>query len=458
MLRATHAAGTFGGKAMLLGRIRNVTLQWTKRWHAQFKTDERGTFVIIAAITMPVALFVMGAGIDYSNALRARTNIATALDASLLAAARDLSIGDVDASQVNTRVNDYFDANLTGANLRDAHWGTVQTTLNEVVGTLTGAVDVSVDTAFAKILNATEIPMTIDAEATYNILDLEIALVLDVTGSMGGQKMADMKAASKELIDILMSDNPKAAEKDKVRISVVPYSDMVNVGPFEEAVTGYSSGESCVYERPQPHAFTDNAPLGKLPGQPADDNGTLDTSWGGCGNRLEKPIANDAQNYRGYSCGNPRLLPMTMEKDTLKTHIDGFGASGCTAGHIGIQWGWNTLSPNWDTIWPAASKPRAYNAKQNLKIMIVMTDGVLNTWFENNQGNSFQQGRNLCSNIKDDGVLIYAVAFRAPGSAEQFMRDCATGGDYYFNASSGSALRRSFQEIANRIRALRLSS
>ncbi|MEM8876475.1 MAG: pilus assembly protein [Pseudomonadota bacterium] len=431
---------------------------WATGWLRRLSSDESATVMVLSAVVLPVSLFVIGAGVDYSNAIRAKATVANALDASVLAAARDLSIGDVDPGQVSDRVNSYFDANMEGTDQLNTTWNRVGTAVNEELGTLTGEVEVTVDTAFAGILQVSEISVRVNAEATYNILDLEISLVLDVTGSMRGRKLSDMKAASSDLIDILMSEDPEHGEEDKVRISVVPYSDLVNVGDFEERITGYDSGESCVYERPQPHAFTDNAPLGKLPGQSDDDNGTEDWSWGGCGNRYAKPISNDPQNYRGFRCNNPRLMPMSTQREQLKSHIEGFTAAGCTAGHIGIQWGWNTLSPNWDDVWPDGATPRDYGAKQNVKIMIVMTDGSLNTWFENGLGSSFDQGRSLCRNIKREGITIYTVAFRAPGNAEAFMRDCATSGEHYFNASSGTALRRSFEEIANRIRALRLSS
>ena len=433
-------------------------LNGTFAWLRRLRGDESATVMMLSAVVLPVSLFVIGAGVDYSNAVRARATIANALDASVLAAARDLSIGDVDTGHVNQRVNEYFDANMQGANQHNTTWSQVGTTVNEELGTLTGNVELTVETAFAGILNISDISVQVSAEATYNILDLEISLVLDVTGSMRGRKLADMKAASSDLIDILMSDTPEPGEEDKVRISVVPYSNLVNVGDYEQAITGYDSGESCVYERPQPHAFTDDAPRGRLPGQPSDDNGFRDRSWGGCGNRYAKPITNDPQNYRGFRCNNPRLMPMSTNRQELKSHINGFTASGCTAGHIGIQWGWNTLSPKWGDVWPNGSVPRDYGTRQNVKIMIVMTDGSLNTWFENGLGSSFDQGRTLCRNIKREGITIYAVAFRAPGNAEAFMRDCATSGAHYFNASSGSALRRSFEEIANRIRALRLSS
>lgn len=120
--------------------------------------------------------------------------------------------------------------------------------------------------------------------------------------------------------------------------------------------------------------------------------------------------------------------------------------------------GWYTLSPNFNRVWPDDSDAMAYNAKDNLKVLVVMTDGSFNTWFEDGIGDSYAQGRALCSNIKNEDILLYTVAFRAPADAEAFLRGCANGPGHYFETTTGSALRQAFEEIAKRLRSLRLSS
>ena len=87
-----------------------------------------------------------------------------------------------------------------------------------------------------------------------------------------------------------------------------------------------------------------------------------------------------------------------------------------------------------------------------------MTDGKFNTQFQRDNGASAQQARNLCRNIEDEKVRIYTVAFKAPGSAEQMLRDCASEDGRYFETSTGTELSAAFLEIAQEIARLRLSS
>ena len=90
--------------------------------------------------------------------------------------------------------------------------------------------------------------------------------------------------------------------------------------------------------------------------------------------------------------------------------------------------------------------------------MVVMTDGSFNTWYEDGIGSSYDQADLLCRNIKRRDILLYTVAFQAPNDAETFLRGCASGPDYYFETSTGSSLRNAFEQIAQRLRSLRLSS
>ena len=430
-----------------------------RRFACGFASDQSGAVLILSALLLPLLLLVVGFGIDYSNAIRVRTTVATALDAALLAAARDLSIGAIDESDVNAQVNAYFEANVAGSNLNNISIGNVETALNTNDGTISGSVDADVQTAFSGIVQTDNINVGTDAEATYNLLNIELALVLDVTGSMRGSRLRNMKTAAKDLIDLIIPETNQSGGIDKVRVSVVPYSDLVNVGEYEQAITGYTSGESCVYERGGVYARRQTPPVGPVDGfGPVDDDGRVNTPPSGRGNRSEKSIINDERNFRGYACSNPTLLPLSGDKATLKAQIDSLSASGWTSGHIGIQWGWYTLSPRFNRVWAAESDARAYDEPKNLKVMVVMTDGSFNTWYEDGIGSSYDQADLLCRNIKRRDILLYTVAFQAPNDAETFLRGCASGPDYYFETSTGSSLRNAFEQIAQRLRSLRLSS
>ena len=67
--------------------------------------------------------------------------------------------------------------------------------------------------------------------------NLEISMMLDVTGSMSGQAITDLKAAAKDLIDIVVwGDQSKYTS----RVALAPFAPAVNVGKYFTAITGKS--------------------------------------------------------------------------------------------------------------------------------------------------------------------------------------------------------------------------
>ena len=57
--------------------------------------------------------------------------------------------------------------------------------------------------------------------------NIEIVLVMDITGSMKGTKLENAKAAAKALIQKVLGDEPS---DKKIRFALVPFSGSVNVG------------------------------------------------------------------------------------------------------------------------------------------------------------------------------------------------------------------------------------
>ena len=89
-------------------------------------------------------------------------------------------------------------------------------------------VTVTVPMTFMQVLNTQSVDVTVSASAVRPHGKLEIALVLDQTGSMAGQKIANLKLAAKDLIDIVIWDNQTDDYYSKV--AIVPYAAGVNVG------------------------------------------------------------------------------------------------------------------------------------------------------------------------------------------------------------------------------------
>lgn len=73
------------------------------------------------------------------------------------------------------------------------------------------------------------------SEATRASINLELALVLDVTGSMSGTPLADLKVAAKDLIDYVIKDVQTPYYS---KAAIVPYSVGVNVGSYAASARG----------------------------------------------------------------------------------------------------------------------------------------------------------------------------------------------------------------------------
>ena len=143
--------------------------------------------------------------------------------------------------------------------------------------------------------------------------------------------------------------------------------------------------------------------------------------------------AKAGRNYRADSCIPSQVTPLSTNKSTLKTLVDGYTATGSTAGHIGLAWGWYMLSPNIGYPFSAASTPAAYSAEDLLKVVVLMTDGDFNTAYCNGvvskdagsgsgsgyehidcnatNGTSLTQAAAMCTAIKNAGIIIYTVGF-----------------------------------------------
>lgn len=173
--------------------------------------------------------------------------------------------------------------------------------------------------------------------------------------------------------------------------------------------------------------------------------------------------------------------PLTSNKTTLHTVINGLTANGSTAGQIGVAWGWYMLSPNYGSLWPnTENRPSAYNTPRLRKVLVLMTDGEFNIAhcngvasndYSNGAGSNerincnatngapFTNAQSICTAIKNANITIFTVGFEVGvGSTEEnFLKACATDIGHYYLASNGAQLQQAFAAIATSISQLRIS-
>jgi Flp pilus assembly protein TadG len=387
------------------------------------KRRRSGNVAVITALSITPVAALAGFGMDLMRANAVRAEIQEAVDAAALAAARRQALGAVDLATLRQSAENAFAANTPQV---DAGACTPMTlTANAGAGVVNVGVTCAVQTMFPLLVAMDAWDIGVAAESRYERTRLDLALMLDVTGSMSGQKLIDLKNAAKDLVDIVTA--PGMVDTD-VRIALAPFATTLNAGPYASAVTGDPAPASpCVTERTGPDAFTDAAP----------------------GPGAYHPIA-------AAWCPAPSLTPLSDDPVHLKARIDALTAGGMTAGHLGIAFARYLIAPEWAGVWPAGSTPHPQDAS-TIKTMVLMSDGMFNMQFSA-LGSSAAQAQALCTAAKTDGHVIYAVAYQAPPAAETLLRNCASDPSKFFATSTGAALAEAYQAIALDMMRLRVSS
>ncbi len=211
--------------------MRHIRGTWNRvtSWLGRFVRAEDGNVAMVFALTLVPISVSAGAGLDMARELVVRSRLTEALDAAGLAVGGGVNLTD---AQINTLAQQYFDANYK----RDPSLGTPAP-----VAVVRSGQDVTVSshlempTTLTQVVGIDTIPVSVSITVTHSSVNLEVALALDTTGSMAGSKVTDLKAAAKDLIDLVVQDVQTPTYS---KIALVPYSMGVNVGGYASQVRG----------------------------------------------------------------------------------------------------------------------------------------------------------------------------------------------------------------------------
>jgi Mg-chelatase subunit ChlD len=145
-------------------------------------------------------------------------------------------------------------------------------------------------------------------------------------------------------------------------------------------------------------------------------------------------------------------VPLTTNKVVVKAAINALTAKDETYVPAGLVWGLNMLSPTLPFTEGAAYDP---NNRKPRKALVLMTDGQntksLNGTMHNGSStaNANTATTTLCTNIRNQGIEIFTIAFMVTVPATQTMlKGCATSADNFFDATDAAALEAAFRKIA----------
>jgi Flp pilus assembly protein TadG len=455
-----------------------------------FKEEEGTVAIIFASMIVPVVILI-GSAIDFSRAMNGRMTMQFALDSAVLAAGRAYDqTGDTGtATEVGA---EFFNAAMQNAGIN----ATITTNTADGQGNVVMAAKTEFDTSFLKLAGVDKLEIDTESQSLTSDeggKDVELAIVFDVTGSMTDNNLnVDRMAIAKEAAnDLLTTMLPDGVQNQSVRISLVPFSSKVNAGDYAAAVTGVAD-QTNVTTPTQVYVCTKNFFIWCVAGYWTTQNVTTTTYRQDC--VVERLVASGhayddappseaafhaftATNANSVSCVPVApVVPLTDNRQTLEDAINDLEASGGTAGHLGLAWGWYTISQNWAEIWPSASDPEASAPQNRLKALIIMTDGEFNYHYNNSyqavnedssgtpnagNGSSASQASQICENMKDAGVEVFAVGVElSSNSARTMLENCVSEPnnlfeEHYYDVanslSSQSGLRAAFQDIANNI-------
>jgi Flp pilus assembly protein TadG len=345
-----------------------------------------------------------------------------------------------------------------------------------------------------------------------------------------GAKMDAMKYAAKDLVKIVMGANTST---QTARVALVPFSTRVrvddetsaNAAPLMKKLTNLdptwngwhndcqhwsgsgssTSSESagtnnwtcdqwvatqvnwkvvpCVTDRTGPDEFTD-APPGANSWLNAHEGGRAPVSWDSSDTPLTTQTGtsktdpsynwnyNDAGTCWDITAPN-YVMPLSTDETALNQRIDALEAYGSTSGALGTAWAWYLISPNWSSIWPAASTPGPYaeltqtnpgGAPKLRKIAVLMTDGDYNTyreWKDYDPVYVANNAKSICANMKAQGIEIFTVGFELDSlpaaqkaRAIDTLQTCGTDIAHFYNSIDPAQLKNAFRDIAMKLATL----
>ena len=396
---------------------------------ARFKTDEKGNFGIMAAVTMAALVAGLAVSVDAANGQFAKQRLQDTTDAIALLAAR----GQIETqAELDAAANEYLQLKYPGAEGVNIRLENI--TRDGDLVTITASN--KIPTYFTGIFGSSGLDIGATSQALFADTKLEIALVLDTTGSMRGSKLASLKVAGNNLVDQLKAND----DRGNIQMSVVPFAQYVNVG-----VNNVNA--NWVDVRP---AAGDTL---------SDWNGCVGSRSGNLDERVDVRGGAVVPATTNINCGAP-ISQLTDNANETKAAISSLNAEGWTYLPSGLMWGWRTLdsrAPFQDAV--------GRNDQETDKIMIVMTDGA-NTRSKNglfhegtSQLDADDKAEEVCSRIKNDNITVYTIAYEVDDTrTENLLRDCASDQDKYFDAVNASQLEDAFSVIAASLTELRITS
>ncbi|MEQ6204095.1 pilus assembly protein TadG-related protein [Sulfitobacter sp. HNIBRBA2951] len=450
----------------------------------RFAQEEDGALTFAALAMLGGMILIGGIYFDMQRNEMERVRIQNTADRAVLAAA------DLDQTLDPTEVvQDYFDK----AGIPDrANSVTVDEGLN--FRTVSVNSDSVTPTNFMNMLGIDELPLRSYAEAEERVNNVEISMVLDISGSMSeGDKMSQLRDAANVFVDTVI--NPST--EDLVSLSIIPYSEHVSAGP--EIMSHFNVNWNNSYSHCMEFSESDFDTSTMRRNKTYKQVQHFDWGYNGYSNTLDTPVC-PSGSYED-------IVAFSQDVAALKYKISQLVPRGSTSIFAGMKWAAGLLDPDFNTITQSliasgdadeafSARPASFNDHETLKTVILMTDGknhysyrindnyyanashaahwnrynldwYLSRYVQSYYHNQFKYLKywpdygdtllgNVCDAAKEKNIVIWSIGFEVSDHSAGVMENCASSPSHFFRVE-GVEIKDAFKAIARQINQLRLT-
>jgi Flp pilus assembly protein TadG len=349
-----------------------------------FVRNEDGALIWFTLVLFILMVIMGGMAVDLMRYERTRVTLQQTIDRATLAAA---SLDQpLDAEDV---VNDYF----AKAGLADK---LQNVSLDEGINFKVVTADASAlsQNYFMDWIGYADFSAPAHSVAEQRITNVEVVLVLDVSGSMGGNnKLTNLKVAAADFVDLILERDVD----DRISISIVPYNAHVNLGPDlmnkYQVTNRHNRANSFCIDLPEAAGNTTftNLVVPRNVNYPQAPHADAMSGYSNTNNyvAIQGPQVYSNGLFPLVRCqpnANTYVRMPNNDAATLKAQINALQANGNTSIDLGMRWGVSMIDPSFRGIVseevtagrvPEAfsGRPFNYDDPDAMKVIVLMTDG-----------------------------------------------------------------------------------
>ncbi len=269
----------------------------------RFGGDARGAIAPLAAVVIGAMLIGSFGAIDIARLVTARNQLQDAVDSAALSLGRMPPTTSDTAMQ--TKAQAWILANVTDPDVQDLVVGTPVRSTGQIQVDITAAIK----TTSAALLGVNTLPFEAHSTVKYGVTQVELALVLDNTGSMNDDgKLNSLKTAATTLVNTLNKSAQASGIPNALKIAVVPFTQTVNIGAANQGSAWLTGSMPSEYGADTVSNSTtvhpDRFALLKA----------MNTSWGGCVE--SRPMPYDVQETAPTSTKPETMFVPFFSPDT----------------------------------------------------------------------------------------------------------------------------------------------